>query len=194
MALRRFKRAMLCKYMKINSANLRWYAAFHKGHHPHLHLMVYSAKNNDGYLIEKSVESMRLELAHDIFRQDFIHLYEEQNQARSKLKKGTADVIKELMDALQSGTLSSPEIERKMVRLSERVQNTGGKKVYRYFKMEVKSLIGERVEELPKDSRIYNLYQVWGNWQKEILLTYQKNAPPLLPLSGQPQFKILKIW
>ena len=41
MALLRSKRAMLCKHMKIDSANLRWYAAFHnEGHHPHVHLMV----------------------------------------------------------------------------------------------------------------------------------------------------------
>ena len=78
MALLRSKRAMLCRHMKINSENLRWYAAFHnEGHHPHVHLMVYSAKDNDGYLMEKSIEAMRSELAHDIFRQDFAHIYEQ---------------------------------------------------------------------------------------------------------------------
>ena len=62
----------------------RWYAAFHnEGHHPHVHLMVYSAKDNDGYLMEKSIEAMRSELAHDIFRQDFAHIYEQQNQTLS---------------------------------------------------------------------------------------------------------------
>lgn len=80
--------------------------------------------------------------------------------------------MKELIDALQSGTLSSPEIERKMVRLSERLQNTGSKRVYGYLKREVKSLIDEIVDELAKNSRIYNRYRAWGNWQKDILLTY----------------------
>ena len=94
MALLRSKRAMLCKHMKIDSANLRWYAAFHnEGHHPHVHLMVYSAKDNDGYLTEPSIEAMRSELAHDIFRQDFVQIYEEQNQARAELKSGAADVM-----------------------------------------------------------------------------------------------------
>lgn len=37
MALLRSKRAMLCTHMKIDSANLRWYAAFHnESHHPHV--------------------------------------------------------------------------------------------------------------------------------------------------------------
>lgn len=193
MALLRSKRAMLCKHMKIDSANLRWYAAFHnEGHHPHVHLMVYSAKDNDGYLTEKSIEAMRSELAHDIFRQDFAHIYEEQKQARAALKARTADVMREMMNALQSGTLASPEIERRMVRLSQRLQNTRGKKVYGYLKRDVKNLIDEIVDELAKDSRVDALYQAWGNWQKEILLTYQKNAPPMPPLSGQPQFKSIK--
>ena len=37
MALLRSKRAMLSRHMKIDSAELRWYAAFHnEGHHPAL--------------------------------------------------------------------------------------------------------------------------------------------------------------
>lgn len=193
MALLRSKRAMLSKHIKIDSANLRWYAAFHnEGHHPHVHLMVYSTKDNDGYLTEKSIETMRSELAHDIFRQDFAHIYEEQNQARAELKAGVADVMRELMDTLRSGTLVSPEIEQQMARLSGRLQNTGGKKVYGYLKRDVKNLVDEIVDELAKDSRVAVLYQAWGNWQKEILLTYQKDAPALPPLSRQPQFKSIK--
>lgn len=193
MALLRSKRAMLSKQMKIDSVNLRWYAAFHnEGHHPHVHLMVYSTKDNDGYLTEKSIEAMRSELAHDIFRQDFAHIYEEQNQARAELKAGAADVMRELMDALQSGTLVSLEIEQKMVRLSKRLQNTGGKKVYGYLKRDVKNLIDQIVDELAKDRRVAELYQTWGKWQKEILLTYQKDAPHLPSLSKQPQFKSIK--
>ncbi len=144
MALLRSKRAMLCRYMKISSENLRWYAAFHnEGHHPHVHLMVYSAKDNDGFLTEKSIEAMRSELAHDIFRQDFAHIYERQNQARADVKTGAADVLREMMEALRSGTLVSPEIETHIVQLSKRLQNTKGKKVYGYLKRDVKNLIDQ---------------------------------------------------
>lgn len=193
MALLRSKRAMLCRYMKISSENLRWYAAFHnESHHPHVHLMVYSAKDNDGFLTEKSIEAMRSELAHDIFRQDFAHIYERQNQARADVKAGTADVLRELMEALRSGTLVSPEIETQMVQLSKRLQNTKGKKVYGYLKRDVKDLIDRIVEELAKDSRVAALYQEWGKWNDEIVLTYQNETPPLPPLSKQPQFKSIK--
>ncbi|ODR28306.1 MobP3 family relaxase [Eisenbergiella tayi] len=193
MALLRSKRAMFCREMKIDSPNLRWFAAYHnEGHHPHVHLMVYSAKDNDGYLTEKSIEAMRSELAHDIFRQDFAHIYEEQKQAHKELKTGATDVIRELIDALQSGTLASPEIERMMVRLSERLQNTGGKKVYGYLKRDVKYLIDNIVDELAKDSRIDALYQAWGKYQNEILLTYRNEVSPLPPLSQQPKLKSIK--
>lgn len=193
MALLRSKRAMLCKHMKIDSANLRWYAAFHnEGHHPHVHLMVYSAKDNDGYLTERSIEAMRSELSHDIFRQDFAHIYEKQNQARTDLKKGAADAVREMMDALRRSTVASAEIEKMMVRLAERLQNTGGKKVYGYLKRDVKNLVDRIVDELAKEEKVDALYRAWGKWQDEILSTYQNSAPPLPPLSTQPQFKSLK--
>lgn len=193
MALLRSKRAMLCKHMKIDSASLRWYAAFHnEGHHPHVHLMVYSARDNDGYLTKESIEAMRSELAHDIFRQDFAHIYEEQNRSRADLKKGAADVVQELMDALRQSTAANTEIEKMMARLAGRLQNTGGKKVYGYLKRDVKNLVDQIVDELAKDSRVDALYRAWGKWQDEILSTYQKNTPPLPPLSSQPQFKSLK--
>lgn len=193
MSLLRSKRAMLCRHMKIDSANLRWYAAFHnEGHHPHVHLMVYSAKDNDGYLTKESIEAMRSELAHDIFRQDFAHIYEEQNRSCADLKKGAADVVQEMMDALRRSTVASAGIEKMMVRLAERLQNTGGKKVYGYLKRDVKNLVDQIVDELAKERKVDALYRAWGKWQDEILLTYQNSTPPLPPLSSQPQFKSLK--
>lgn len=193
MALLRSKRAMLCRHMKIDSANLRWYAAFHnEGHHPHVHLMVYSAKDNDGYLTKPSIEAMRSELAHDIFRQDFANLYEEQNQARAALKCGAEDVIRQKIENLKGETLVNDEIERMMVLLSERLNNTSGKKVYGYLKRDVKNLVDQIVDELAKDSRVSELYQAWGKWQDEIRSTYQNDLPPLPPLSEQKQFKSIK--
>lgn len=96
------------------------------------------------------------------------------------------------MDALHSGTLVTPEIERQMTQLAARLQNTSGKKVYGYLKRDVKNLIDQIVDELAKDTRVNALYQAWGRWNNEVLLTYQKEAPPLPPLSGQPQFKSIK--
>lgn len=191
--LLRSKRAMLSKHMKIDSENLRWYAAFHnESHHPHVHIMVFSAKDNDGYLTEPAIEAMRSELAHSIFRQDFANLYEEQNQARADLKKETEQVMKELLGQLEQGVLVNPEIERRICLLAGRLQKTKGKKVYGYLKADVKKLVDQIVDELAKEPEVGKLYQTWGEWNNHILQFYSNNPPPLPPLSKQPQFKSIK--
>ena len=191
--LLRSKKAMLAKHMKIDSENLRWYAAFHnESHHPHMHLMVYSAKDNDGFLTEPAIEAMRSELAHDIFRQDFAHIYEHQNEARSQLKQGAADVMTELLSQVQNHVCENKAIEADLLLLSRRLQNTGGKKVYGYLKADVKAIIDRIVDELAKEERIDKLYRAWNNWQNEILKTYIVKLPPLPPLSQQKQFKSIK--
>ena len=97
-----------------------------------------------------------------------------------------------MTDALRAGTTVNPVIEKKIVQLSKRLQNTTGKKVYGYLKRDVKSLIDEIVDELVKDSRVDALYQAWGKWQNEILLTYQTQGSSLPPLSQQKVFKSIK--
>ena len=63
---------LLCENYKIDSRNLKWYAAFHnESHHPHVHLVVYSTNPSEGYLSPKGIETMRSTYAHDIFRQEF---------------------------------------------------------------------------------------------------------------------------
>lgn len=193
MALLRSKRAMFSKHMKIDSENLRWYAAYHnESHHPHVHIMVYSAKDNDGFLTKESIEAMRSELAHDIFRQDFAHIYEQQNQARADLKQSAADLMEELLRQIGTGVCENKEMEEKILRLAGRLQNTGGKKVYGYLKADVKALVDQIVDALAGDTRVARLYAAWGDWQNEILKTYTGKLQQLPPLSRQPQFKSIK--
>lgn len=193
MSLLRSKRAMLAKHMKIDNGNLRWYAAYHnESHHPHVHIMVYSAKDNDGFLTKESIEAMRSELAHDIFRQDFAHIYEQQNQARADLKQNAASVMEELLQQIATGICENKEVEEKILRLAGRLQNTRGKKVYGYLKADVKALVDQIVDALAGDARVARLYAAWGDWQNEILKTYTGKLPQLPPLSQQPQFKNIK--
>lgn len=191
--LLRSNRAMFSKHMKIDSENLRWYAAFHnESHHPHVHIMVFSAKDNDGYLTEPAIEAMRSELAHSIFRQDFANLYEEQNQARADLKKEAEQVMRELLGQLEQGVLVNPEIERLICLLADRLQKTKGKKVYGYLKADVKKLVDQIVDELAKEPGVEKLYRTWGEWNNHILQFYSNSYLPLPPLSKQPQFKSIK--
>ena len=193
MALLRSKRAMLSRHMKIDSADLRWYAAFHnEGHHPHVHLMVYSAKDNDGFLTKAGIEAMRSELAHDIFRQDFAQIYEGQNLARSSLKEKAAERMCLLADGMLQGVCENPIIGEKLQQFFGRLKNTKGKKVYGYLKADVKRLVDQIVDELAKDPAVSEAYRAWGEWQDQIRLTYSSKAPPLPPLSSQKQLKSIK--
>ena len=55
---------------KVPLSDLQWYAAFHDtGHHPHIHLMVYS-KGQEGYLSKQNIDSLRCCFGNDIFQQE----------------------------------------------------------------------------------------------------------------------------
>lgn len=61
---------------KIQISDLQWYAAFHDtGHHPHIHLMVYS-KGQEGYLSKKRIDSLRSCFGNDIFKQEQYHPFQ----------------------------------------------------------------------------------------------------------------------
>lgn len=100
--------------------------------------------------------------------------------------------MQELIRQIQSSVCENKVIEEKILLLSERLQNTGGKKVYGYLKADVKAIIDQIVDELTKDERVEKLYTAWGDWQNEILKTYTNKLTPLPPLSQQKQFKSIK--
>lgn len=191
--LLRSKKAMLCKNMKISAENLQWYAAFHnESHHPHVHLMVYSRNEKEGYLTKHGIETMRSELAHSIFRQEFMSIYERQNQSRQSLKNTAESVMRELIQKIQSDICENKAIEEKIIHLSERLKKTGGKKVYGYLKPELKILIDQIVDELAKDERVSQFYVLWNEAQNDILKMYTGHFHDLSPLSAQKQFKSIK--
>ena len=76
----RTQTANLSENFKIPMKNLRWYAAFHnESHHPHVHMMVYSANENEGYLSKQGIENLRSAFAKDIFMQDLYCIYEKRH-------------------------------------------------------------------------------------------------------------------
>ena len=50
----------IAKQSKIDMANLKWYAAFHdKETNPHVHIVVYSTNEREGFLTEHGIEKIR---------------------------------------------------------------------------------------------------------------------------------------
>ena len=61
------------KAMKIPADHFRWYAACHnEGHHPHIHMMVWSDDPKEGFLTREGIAAMRSKLTNTIF-QDEMH-------------------------------------------------------------------------------------------------------------------------
>ncbi len=193
MALLRKQRNMFAEQMKIAPENLRWYAAFHnEGHHPHCHMIVYSADPREGYVTKPAIEKMQSDLARDIFQQDLLQVYSQQTARRDSLTAESRDTLRELLEQMRTGTCASPIIEDLMSQLAERLKYTAGKKQYGYLKAPLKELVNQIVDELAKDERVAAAYAKWQELRNEVLRTYKDQLPEPLPLSQQKEFKQIK--
>lgn len=62
--------------MRIHPNDFRWYAAYHdEGHHPHVHMMVWSAEPEKGYLTREGIATMRSRMTNAIFHEEMKELY-----------------------------------------------------------------------------------------------------------------------
>ena len=152
----------LATNLKIPMENLKWFAAFHnESHHPHVHLIAYSSNEQEGYLSKKGVHNLRKSFANDIFAQDLLCLYEKQTEYRDELKKESRVRIEELIAELNQGICGNPKVEELLIQLAVRLSKTSGKKVYGYLKADVKAIVDSIVDELEKDRRVSELYDLW---------------------------------
>lgn len=183
----------LASNLKIPMENLRWYAAFHnESHHPHIHLLAYSVIENEGYLTKQGVHNLRSSFAKDIFAQDLLCTYEKQTEHRDSLRRKSREVIREVVEKINTGIYDNPKLEQQLIKLADRLSRTGGKKVYGYLKADVKSIIDSIVEELAGDERIAALYDLWYEQREEVLKTYTQEMPKRIPLSQNKEFKSIK--
>ena len=180
----------MAQAMKIPLEQFRWYTAFHdEKHHPHVHMVCYSADGKSGFLTERGIERIRSGLAKGIFRQELTEIYAKQTQRRDSLNQDTQKVLRQLIQQMQDGTLSNERIDRLMMELSHQLRNTSGKKQYGYLKPSVKSLVDEIVDELERDERVATAYNLWYEMREEVLRTYKDDLPERIPLSRQKEFK-----
>ena len=183
----------LAKNLKIPMQNLRWYAAFHnESHHPHVHLIVYSTVENEGYLTQKGVENLRSSFAKDIFQQDLLCIYEKQTEHRDKLRAEARDIVENLVSKINSEIYISASIQHKLLELADRLSKTSGKKVYGYLKPDVKAIVDSIVDELASDGRIKKLYDLWYEQKENTIRTYTDEVPDRIPLAQNKEFKSIK--
>ena len=96
--------AELATAMKIPPSSFRWCAAFHdEKHHPHIHMMVWSADPKQGYLTEKGIENMRSQLSNEIFRDGLLSLYQQKDLSYQQVRNQAAETMGRLIREMETG-------------------------------------------------------------------------------------------
>ncbi len=189
----RSERSEIAEQFHIPQGNLRWYAAFHnEKHHPHVHLMVWSEDEKEGYLSEKGIEKLRSSFAKSIFAQDWCNVYDRYTEARNTLRQESRERMREIIGAINAGTYENKTIENLLLQLVWQLSTATGKKQYGYLKPELKRLVDAIVEEFSKDPRIAELYNLWYDQKESGIRFYKDEMPERIPLTDNPEFRTVK--
>ena len=184
--------AAIAEAHKIDPDDLQWYAAFHNtGHHPHIHLMVYS-KSGQGYLTNKGIELLRSRFGNDIFRNEQYKLFEMQTEIRDELKGEARNVIEDLLAHIDSSITPSDELVDLFNQLNEAMKQHKGKWLYGYLQKPVKEIVDKIVHEIAKDPGIAALYAKWNEINREKLSLYHEKKTPDIPLEDNKEFRSIK--
>ena len=189
----RSERSEIAEQLHIPQGNLRWYAAFHnEKHHPHVHLMVWSEDEKEGYLSEKGIEKLRSSFAKSIFAQDWCNTYDSYTKARNTLRQESRERMREIIESINAGTYENQTIENLLLQLARQLSATTGKKQYGYLKPELKRLVDAIVTEFAKDPRIAELYDLWYDQKESGIRFYQDEMPERVPLVDNSEFRTIK--
>lgn len=177
---------------KIDLDDLQWYAAFHNtGHHPHIHLMVYS-KSMQGYLTNKGIEMLRSRFGNDIFRNEQYKIFWMQTEIRNELKSEARDVIDELLANVDGSITPSDELVELFRQLADAMKEHKGKWLYGYLPKPTKELVDKIIHEIAKDEGIAALYAKWNEVNREKLSLYHEKKTPDIPLEDNKEFRSIK--
>ncbi|MBQ9719481.1 MAG: SEL1-like repeat protein, partial [Oscillospiraceae bacterium] len=178
---------------KIPLDHLRWYAALHeKEKHFHVHLVLFSSNPKEGYLTKQGIRDIKSALAGQMYKQDLICVYKQKDEYRGQLNRSAAVRMNEVITQMETGTLQSETLEQLLTELAVGLRNSKGRKVYGYLSPSLKSIVDQIVEELAKDGRVAEAYQLWQDMQVEVVRTYTDELPERLPLSRQKEFKTVR--
>ena len=177
---------------KIPLSDLQWYAAFHDtGHHPHIHLMVYS-KGQEGYLSKQSIDTLRSSFGNDIFQQEQYHLFQLQTDLREDIKEKSEQKIRDSIAQAENTSHPNEQLQFLFVKLRKQLDQHKGKKVYGYLPKEIKSTVNEIVAHLATEPAIDELYKEWNKVNREKLSLYYENKDPTVPLVDNKEFRSIK--
>ena len=158
----------IAKNQKIDLKNLRWYAAFHdKKTNPHVHIIVYSINEREGFLTNHGIEKIRSGFANDIYSDELLHLYEQQTDLRNLLKKESEQLMKSLAEKIYQNNNFDAEFMNLVAKLHDQLAESKGKKVYGYLKSDVKKTVDEIFVKLASNESIKKMYELWCEMEQQ---------------------------
>lgn len=178
---------------KIQSDNLRWYAAFHrKPKQVHIHMIVFSTDPREGYLTKEGIRQVKSAFARRIYYADRMHIYQQKDTARQELQTQARKAMVECITQLEHGSIDNARLEQLTEELAERLLTVKGRKVYGYLPPRVKAIVDAIVEELAKDERVSVAYETWQTLYEQVCLDYDQRPRKRLPLSRQKEFRSVR--
>ena len=185
--------AAIAEAMRIQTDDLRWYAAYHdEGHHPHVHMMVWSAEPKKGYLTREGIAVMRSKMTNAIFRDEMTELYIKKDAAYKESIQTAKESLLLYIRMLESSESADTVIEQKLRDLSRALEQVDGKHVYAYLPQEAKAQVDEVAERLAQLPEVAACYEQWWRLKDEIAGYYRRNIPPHQPLVQQKEFRTIK--
>ena len=183
----------IAKQSKIDMANLKWYAAFHdKETNPHVHIVVYSTNEREGFLTEHGIEKIRSGFMNDIYADELKHLYQQQTETRDLLKAESAKLMKQLSCDIADNNCIDTEIIALMQKLYGQLQNTKGKKVYGYLQKNTKRTVDEIFFRLSQNESIQKMYRLWCEMEQSKHDFYSSAKVDFPAMVDNEQFKSVK--
>ena len=179
--------------MQIPPEHLHWYAAFHdESEHPHIHMMLWSDDSKYGFLRKDRLLHMQSVLTNTIYADELKEIYIQKDVAYKEVTEAAREVMRELVDRMESVSAQPASIQQKLLELSLELRTVSGKKQYAYLKKPLKDKVDEIVDELEKLPEVAAYYSVW-NGLRDTLEGYYKNRPRQHnPLSQQKEFRAIK--
>lgn len=183
----------IAKNQKIDMANLKWYAAFHdKKTNPHVHIIVYSTNEREGFLTNHGIEKIRSGFANDIYADELHHLYAQQTDLRNQMKKGSEQLMKQLADNISQNDVDNAELIDLVAKLHEQLNSSKGKKVYGYLKADVKKTVDEIFIRLAENESIQKMYSLWCEMEQQKHDVYSSARVQFPKLADNKEFKSVK--
>ena len=185
--------AAIAEAMRIQTDDFRWYAAYHdEGHHPHVHMMAWSAEPKKGYLTREGIAVMRSRMTNAIFHEEMKELYIKKDAAYKESIQTAKESLLLYIRMLENSESADPVIEQKLCDLPHALEQVDGKHVYGYLPKEIKAQVDEIVEQLAQLPEVAACYEQWWKLKDEIASYYGRNTPSHQPLVQQKEFRAIK--